>query len=479
MQRITVVLLFLLLPQLISGQGKALELLLADSSMVSSSASICILDMGKGEAVFEYNAGKSLIPASVMKLITTSAAFELLGPEYRFSTGIGYTGYLNNRTGRLDGNIIIKGGGDPALGSEYFNDHYQDFLRNWINEIRKLGIKKIEGKIITDDSRYDYQPLPAKWLWEDAGNYYGAGAYGLSVFNNTFEIHFRTSGEGSQPVITSINPEICRYDLSNQLIASGNSDNGYVFAVPYNDYGWLAGSIPANMEDFVLKAAINDPPLLLAKIIDSMLDSSGIVVSGDPSTARLEKKFTDNEMTMISEVNSPPLKDIIEILNHESVNLFAEHILKELGKVYRNNGSTKAGIEVLYKFLEDSGLDTSGFFIEDGSGMSPMNAVTAGGLAKILFFMKTGAEYYDDFYRSLPDAGKEGTLKSFFKEPVFESNLKAKSGSMTRVRSYAGYFKTMSGNEMAFGILINNFSGPSLKIVTGIEEILKEAILNK
>ena len=86
-----------------------------------------------------------------------------------------------------------------------------------------------------------------------------------------------------------------------------------------------------------------------------------------------------------------------------------------------------------------------------------MNAVTAGGLAKILFFMKTGAEYYDDFYRSLPDAGKEGTLKSFFKEPVFESNLKAKSGSMTRVRSYAGYFKTMSGNEMAFGILKSNF----------------------
>jgi D-alanyl-D-alanine carboxypeptidase/D-alanyl-D-alanine-endopeptidase (penicillin-binding protein 4) len=108
-----------------------------------------------------------------------------------------------------------------------------------------------------------------------------------------------------------------------------------------------------------------------------------------------------------------------------------------------------------------------------------MNAVTAGGLAKILFFMKTGTEHYDDFYRSLPDAGKEGTLKSYFKEPVFASNLKAKSGSMTRVRSYAGYFKTMSGNEMAFGILINNFSGPSLKIVTGIEEILKEAILNK
>jgi D-alanyl-D-alanine carboxypeptidase/D-alanyl-D-alanine-endopeptidase (penicillin-binding protein 4) len=479
MQRTAVILLSLLLPRLISGQGKALELLLADSSMASSSVSVCILDMGKEEAVFEYNAGESLVPASVMKLVTSSAALELLGPEYHFITRIGYTGNFNNRTGRLDGNIVIKGGGDPALGSAYFSDHYRNFLNDWIAEIRKLGIKRITGKIITDDSRYDYQPLPAKWLWEDAGNYYGAGVYGLSVFDNAFEIHFRTSGEGSQPVITMIDPEICRYDLSNQLIASGNSDKGYVFAAPYNDYGWMAGTVPVGREDFVLRAAINDPPLLLAKIIHSMLDSAGIVISGDPSTARLEKEFRDTDMIVIAEITSPPLKNIIEVLNHESVNLYAEHLIKELGKLFKNNGSTMAGIEVLYEFMEDSGFNTSGFFIEDGSGMSPLNAVTAGGLAEILSFMKNKTEYCNEFYRSLPDAGKEGTLKNNFRQPVFDKNLKAKSGSMTRVRSYAGYFKTMSGNEMAFCILINNFSGPSQKIVAGIEEILKETILTR
>jgi D-alanyl-D-alanine carboxypeptidase/D-alanyl-D-alanine-endopeptidase (penicillin-binding protein 4) len=479
MLRRFVIILFLLISMLLTGQEKALELLLADSSMISSSVSICILNTVNGETVYEINAGKSMIPASVLKLITSSAALELLGPDYCFKTKLGFTGSLNKRTGRLTGDIIIIGGGDPALGSEYFKEHYNNFLKTWITGIRRLGIRKVEGRVITDDSRYDYQPVPAKWLWEDVGNYYGAGAYGLSVFDNTFEIHFKTSDEGSIPVITGIVPDICRYELSNQLIVSGNSDKGYVFAAPYNDYGWLAGFIPVNREDFVLKAAISDPPLLLAQIIDKMLDSAGIEISEDPSTARLEKKFTYNDPQIISEVISPSLSEIIDVLNHESVNQFAEHLLKELGKVYKNNGTTSAGIEVLNKFLEDSGVNSTGMFLEDGSGMSPMDAVTARGLAELLLFMRAKAKHFNEFYASLPDAGKEGTLKSYFKSPVFDSNLKAKSGSMTRVRSYAGYFKTSSGNEMAFSILINNYSGPSQKIITGIEEILKETILNK
>jgi D-alanyl-D-alanine carboxypeptidase/D-alanyl-D-alanine-endopeptidase (penicillin-binding protein 4) len=474
-----VIIIFLLLSVLLNGQEKALELLLADSAMISSSVSLCILNAANDVAVCEFHAGESLVPASVLKLITSSAALELLGPDYCFKTKIGYTGNLNKRTGRLTGDIVIIGGGDPALGSEYFKEHYNDFLKNWIAGIKGLGIKKIQGSVITDDSRYDYQPVPAKWLWEDAGNYYGAGAYGLSVFDNTFEIHFKTSDEGSIPVITGIIPDVGHFELSNQLTTSGNSsDKGFIFAAPYNDYGWLAGSVPVNREDYILKASISDPPLLLAQIIYRMLDSAGIEISGNPSTARLEKKLTDIDPVIIAEIASPALKDIIEVLNHESVNLFAEHLLKEMGKVFKNSGTTAAGIEVLNNFLESSGVNTTGMFLEDGSGLSPLNAVTARGLAEMLLFMKTKAKYFNEFYASLPYAGKEGTLKNYFKNQIFDSNLKAKSGSMTRVRSYAGYIKALSGKDLIFCIIINNFSGPSSQIVSNIEEILKETIQN-
>jgi D-alanyl-D-alanine carboxypeptidase/D-alanyl-D-alanine-endopeptidase (penicillin-binding protein 4) len=477
MPRRFIITVFLLNTVIAAGQQQAAQILLNDSSMIHASASIKIMNAENGVTIFEYDPDKCLMPASVQKLITSAAALELLGPEFCFRTGLGYTGYLNSMKGLLTGNIIIAGGGDPALGSLYFKDHYRNFLKTWITDIKNLGIKKIEGKVIADDSRYDFQPVPAKWLWEDMGNYYGAGVYGLSVFDNMYEIHFRTSEEGSIPLITKFVPDVCRNLYPIFLTASGNSDNGYVFAAPYNKYGWLSGTIPVNTADFTLKASVSDPPLLIAEIFDYMLDSAGIEVTEDPSTTRLDGMISSTERVTIAEVVSPPLKKIVEVLNHESVNLYAEHLIKEMSEVYGNNGTEAAGINIVKGFLATSGVNTGGIILEDGSGMSPLNAISSGGLAELLLFMRTKGKHFNEFYASLPDAGKEGTLKNYFRDKVFESNLRAKSGSMTRVRSYAGYFKTMSGNEMVFSIIINNYCGPSSKIIKGIEEILKETIL--
>lgn len=459
-------------------QEKSSETFHADSSLMHASVSLCVANAETGDILIDYNSGISLIPASVMKIITSAAALELLGPGYTFKTGIGYTGSLNKRSGKLRGNIIISGGGDPALGSKYFPENYQNFLINWVTEMKKLGIRKITGRVITDDSYYDFLPVPAKWLWEDGGNYYGAGAYGLSVYDNTYEIHLKSLSDSSLPSITKIIPDECRFELSNFLIASGNitTDEGYVFSAPYSTSGWLAGNIPANQDDFVLKASIGDPPLLFARIINDKLKASGINISGNPSTIRLEKHYSADKVEPIAEIISPPLAEIIEVLNHESVNLFAEHLIKELGKKFKNNGSTASGAEVINEFLKNSGIDINGMFIEDGSGLSPLNAINTRELVRLLVYMKNRGKYFTEYYSSLPDAGKEGTLKNYFKDPVFDSRLKAKSGSTTRVRSFAGYFTTVSGKKMAFSIIINNYSGPSKKIISGIEENIRELI---
>jgi serine-type D-Ala-D-Ala carboxypeptidase/endopeptidase (penicillin-binding protein 4) len=479
MPRIFLILLAACLSIDLYSQDKAFGLLLSDSAMLHASVSFCVVNADNGTPVFEYNSDKSLAPASVMKVITTATALELLGPQYTFTTVVDYTGTLNNRTGQLSGNIIIRGGGDPCLGSKYFSDHYGDFIASWITEIKKLGIKKIEGRIITDDSYYDYQPVPSKWLWEDEGNYYGAGVYGLSVFDNTYEIHFKTASDSSKSFIKGIVPSQYRIDLTNSLITRGTSDEGYVFTAPYGSSGWLAGSIPVNMEDFVLKASITDPPLLLAKMLTEDLQSSGISVSEEPTTVRLEKKNISDDGVKIVETVSPALSEIIDVLNHESVNLFAEHLVKELGKKYRNSGSTASGIDVILEFLRNAGIKTDGIFMEDGSGLSPVNSINTRELVNLLFYMRNQGKYFPEYFNSLPDPGKQGTLKYNFTDHDFENRIKAKSGSMTRVRSYAGYLITLSGKPMIFGIIINNFSGPSKHIITGIEEVIKEIIMNK
>ncbi len=451
----------------------------ADSSLMHASVSLCVTDAATGSTVLEYNSAKSLVPASVQKLITSAAAIEMLGPDYTFRTQVGYSGTLDTVTGLLKGNIIIKGGGDPSLGSENFSDHYKDFLGSWTDKIISSGIKKIEGKILTDDSFYDFQPVPPKWLWEDGGNYYGAGVYGLSVFDNTYEIHLNTTSGNRRVKITGVKPAECSYMLTNRLIADGTTDEGYIFSAPYNYSGWIEGSVPPGKEDFIIKASIPDPPLLLAGILTNRLVQAGIQVSDEPSTVRKEGIKSYDNFFLLSETTSPTLAEIAVVLNHESVNLYAETFIKELGRKFANQGSTAAGVGVIMNFLKIHGISTDGLFLEDGSGLSPLNGVSSGTLSDILLFMKRDGKYFPEYFSTFPEPGKEGTLKRQFLDPAFNSRLRAKTGSMTRVRSYAGYLTTLKGNEMAFSIIVNNYSGSSAKLLMGMQEILKQIILNK
>jgi serine-type D-Ala-D-Ala carboxypeptidase/endopeptidase (penicillin-binding protein 4) len=468
----------LLIPFISYGQKNQIEKFLSDSSMIHSSVSLVIADAGTGSIIFQYNPDKSLIQASILKLITSAVALEKFGKDYTFKTSIGYSGKIRKRTGSLEGNLIIKGGGDPTLGSENFPEFYNGFIDKWIKDIKALGIKNITGRIIADDSYYDYQPVPGGWNWEDIGNYYGAGAYGLSVFDNILQIHFKTSAKGSLPVITRILPVNSGIEYENFLTTSGTDDNGYIFSVPYGNKGWIAGTIPENKEDFILKGSIPDPPLFLAKTLHQKLRDAGIKIEGKPLTTRLMADDKAEGFKVVSETISPPLSAIIKVLNQKSVNLYAEHLLKELGKVFRNSGSTTAGIEVVKEFLDDSGIKTEGIFMEDGSGLSSRDAVNSAAMVRFLYYMKKNGRFFDEYLKSLPEPGNEGTLKNYFKDPVFKSRLWAKSGSMARVRSYAGYVKTISGKEMIFCIIINNFNGSSRNVVSGIEEIIKDAIIN-
>ncbi len=471
--------IFLCFSVISSAQERSFAGFLADSSIEHASVSFCLIDATSGNTVYEKNSGVSLIPGSLMKLVTTSAAIELLGSDYRFKTSVGFTGTIDKRSGRLDGDIIIKGGGDPVLGSGNFDKYYDGFIDKWVLEIKKLGIREIKGRIVTDDSFYDYQPVPAKWLWEDAGNYYGAGAFGLSVFDNTYEIHLRTLPDSNNPVITEIMPAECSIELDNRLSASGTEDQGYVFTAPYSKTGWIEGTIPVRSGNFILSASIPDPPLLIAEILDRELEDSGVKISGEPSTSRLMQSEIIENVMPVTEIFSPPLKEIIEVLNHMSINLYAEHLVKELGRVYRNSGTTRHGLEVINEFLQEKGINKGGMFMEDGSGLSALDAVSSGEITSLLLYMKNKGKYFNEFYASLPDPGREGTFRNYFKDPIFESHLKAKSGSMTRVRAYAGYIAALSGKELIFCIIVNNFTGTSNYVISGIEEILKETILNK
>ena len=219
--RIYLLLLAILLPISLSGQiDNAILDYVSDTAFRNAGISICIRDIESKEVLAQHNKNMALTSASVMKLVTTGVALEILGPDYTYFTRVGTV--TNGRSNKTGGYIIIKGGGDPTLGSEYFSDHYGDFITKWAEAIiRETGLKEIDGCVIADASVFAYHPVAPGWSWADIGNYYGAGVHGLSAYDNMYRILFKTKGEGSIPEIFNIEPDIPELNITNELKASG------------------------------------------------------------------------------------------------------------------------------------------------------------------------------------------------------------------------------------------------------------------
>lgn len=438
-------------------------------SLKTASYSIYAMDAKTGEIICE-TAQKSLSTASVMKLVTTAVALEILGPDYTFSTSLAYSGYIDPQNGTLNGNLILIGGGDPAFYSSFFEDHYKDCFEQWIKQLKNSGIKKINGNLLIDLSSMDRTSIPGGWVWEDIGNYYGAGVSALSFGDNLYDIHFSSpKTEGKEVTIKKMNPEIDGLMLENRVRSSAiPGDHTIVYGAPGSIHQCIEGTIPTGQSDFVVKAAMPDPPLVAGQTFLRKIKENKIQLSGGIVRFPAED---NTKRTLLCTKLSPPLKDLIVPLNKESLNLFAEHLLREIGRKSSGEPSIAKGIEAYHQFCTDQGINTEGFFPVDGSGLSRSNALTSQTLVETLKYVYNSKQR-ELFLSALPIAGVDGTLRNSFKGTPLEKNVKAKTGSMARVRSIAGMLETKSKKTILFAILINNFDLTSSETSKLLESIL-------
>ncbi|WP_339736310.1 D-alanyl-D-alanine carboxypeptidase/D-alanyl-D-alanine-endopeptidase [uncultured Sunxiuqinia sp.] len=431
---------------------------------------IYLQDSETGEVLAQTDPQLSLVPGSTLKLITTATALEMLGPDFRFETQLAYSGEIKNDT--LFGDLVIVGGGDPALGSNYFKEHYLDnhFLNDWIKSLQNRNIVHITGNLVTDATIFEDQMIPNTWIWEDLGNYYGAGASGLSVYDNLYKIHFSSPQQSGEPTrIKYTNPYIPGLEFENQVKSSNiNRDLAYVFGAPKSNKHTIRGTIPKGRNDFVIKASVPDPPFLLAWELKNRMAENGLSLAGFIQ----EKKGLNHwPLHPLTRTLSPKLIDIVRVTNHESVNLFAEHLLKYLAWLTHGEGSTQKGLDVMTDFWEKQGIRMDGCFLADGSGLSHFNAITARQMVDILYYMKTNSLQSNLFFNSLPYV-PNGTLYFFNPLNFPGKSLRAKSGSMTRVRCYAGEITTQNNQHVLFAIFLNNFSCSQTEAIKLVEELL-------
>jgi D-alanyl-D-alanine carboxypeptidase/D-alanyl-D-alanine-endopeptidase (penicillin-binding protein 4) len=433
--------------QTVAPAQAALQAMSKDAQMKYASYSLTVLNAKTGEKVFSINEDMGLAPASCLKTVTAATTLSLLGTNYQYKTLLAYDGTIN-ADGELLGNLVIKGAGDPSLGSPRYQTATESaVIQSWIQAIKKAGIKKVIGKIIGDDSIFDTQTLPDGWIWQDMGNYYGAGVSGLSWRENQFDILLKPGGKPGDAVsLTGTRPNLPYLTFVNELTTgkAGSGDQAYVYLPPYSHLAYLRGTVGADEKNFTISGAIPDPAYEGAYRLDQALQEAGISSSG-VTTARVLRQLKQplpQRVTTLYTTLSPTLDKLIYWFLKKSINLYGEHLVKTLASQQSENVSTNAGVRIIREHWQQAGIDSNAINMMDGSGLSPANRITTAALSRVLFLAQK-EKWFPAYYDALPEI----------------NGIKMKDGYISNVRAYAGYITPQQGSPLLFAFIVNNFNG--------------------
>lgn len=446
-----------------------------DKDLAHANYSFCIMEAQSGKVIKEYQSELAMIPASTLKIITTSAALGILGKSFTYKTHV----YLGQKTDSITGaqkcGLLIKGSGDPSFNSSYFYHNDSLFFAPIIKSIQQQGVRQIESPIVLDVSLMDDQ-IPDHWIWSDIGNYFGAGANSLSYKDNKFSLFYDSGSPHTLATLASIAPA---YFARNMVIQStvtsaGTEDQALVFGDPDTYVRRVSGTIPANRSKYEVEAQMPQPPLFFAHELRSELTKHGIVMSDAKPVLRNTSFMLEKEKHRLIHTHvSPKLDKLAFYTNTKSNNHYAESLLKTIGAYQSGKqGSTEQGVLEVKHYWKARGVDVSGLHMVDGSGLSRANTVTTKLQATILSKLYRDSSLYAVFNASLPIAGKSGSMAQLGKGTFAEHNLRAKTGYINRVRGYCGYVKTRSGKELAFSVLFNHYDCSATEARLKIEKLL-------
>ena len=428
--------------------AQAYQNLVNDEQAKYAITSLCILDAQTGKIIFAKNENIGLATASTLKTITAATAFSILGKNFKYQTTLAYSGKIT-ADGTLQGDIIIIGSGDPTLGSWRYEKTKENVILNeWVSAIKAVGIKKIEGAVIGDDSLWGTQTMPDGWIWQDMGNYYGAGNSALAWRENQFDVKLKPGGSvGSEVNMLQTVPPMPYINVINELKTGpfGSGDNAYAYLPPYDNLAYLRGTWGMGVSKAGISLALPDPAYDAAYRLQDTLLRLNITSTKQATTARrldLAGKTLPTVSQKISTISSPDLSEIVYWFNKKSINLYGEQLLRTIAWKLGKAPSTKDGASAVINFWAAKGIDKNALNILDGSGLSPGTRVTTLAMASILFEAQK-EDWFAAYYNSFPD----------------NNGMKLKSGSINNVSAYAGYYTDSNGKKYIAVININNYNG--------------------
>ena len=436
--------------------AKAFQQFQNDSQAKHALVSLYVIDGSTGNVVFDRNADIGMAPASTQKIITSTAAYELLGRNYRYKTELGYQGILNK--GQLEGALVIKGSGDPTLGSWRWKQTSEDsVILRMQYAVKSSGIKSY-SILYSDTTGWNDETIPGGWVWEDIGNYYGAGALSMNWRENQYDLILKSGNRIGDPVqIVGTKPELNNYPIISFVTAAakGTGDNTIIYFPVNGSSGIVRGTIPVDESHFVVSGALPSGSGQFLNTLKNALAAKGIMqLSGIKiGVEQISKKPF---FPLYSE-QSPPLDSIIYWFLKKSINLYGEALAKTIAHEKGMEATTENGVELIKKFWKSKGIEETELNMHDGSGLSPLNRVTTRAQVKVLQYAQS-QPWFDGFYLALPEY----------------NGIKMKSGTISSVKGFCGYQKSKDRHQYIFSFLVNNYNGSSSAIVQKMYRVLNE-----
>jgi D-alanyl-D-alanine carboxypeptidase/D-alanyl-D-alanine-endopeptidase (penicillin-binding protein 4) len=451
--------------------SKVLDDIFNDPAFSNAHWGVVIQSLSTGEYFYRRNENKNFMPASNLKLFTTALALLQLGPDYTYKTSLYLNGKIKNE--EIKGDLILRGVGDPTITSRFYNDDALTVFNNWADSLVNMGIEVINGNIIADDDAFEEESLGNGWAWDDETYYYSAIPGGVCFNDNCIDLKIIPGEKVGRKAIIDIYPKTKYVTILNNVVTV--SDDSVTSIDFYRERNTniiqVFGTIRKSETEIKESVSINNPTKFTAQILKEVIESKGIKVKGqalDNDELGIVRDY--QKLNPLFTQVSPPLKEIVKVVNKVSHNLYAEQLIKTIGYEKLKFGSFENGLKASQNLLKQMGIDPENLQIVDGSGLSRLNLITPAQLNSLLRFMYR-SKYFNEFYESLPIAGVDGTIANRMKNTRAMNNVRAKTGYINAVRSLSGYVTTTDGEMLTFVMIANNFLVP-LKLAENIQDLV-------
>jgi serine-type D-Ala-D-Ala carboxypeptidase/endopeptidase (penicillin-binding protein 4) len=425
---------------------------------------VAVQSLARNERLVDLNPRTLMVPASVAKLVSVATASDAVGWDYRFTTTLRSTGSIEG--GVLHGDLLVVGGGDPTIGGRGGDD-----FSTWVDALKTAGIHRIDGRVVGVDDTFE-EPRPGfAWSWDDLGYSTGAIFGALNLAENRLTVTVTPGATAGVPTSLAFNVEAQDLPITNRSVtgAPGSAPLVWPEMRPNETVLTIAGSVPAGGTPATLLVSAGNPTAWFARMLRRRLVASGIDVSGPAADGDDIGIQLPDTSAILYTYRSHPLSNIVQPLLKESINLYGEAVqrLNASGPLPHTNDQALDGIK---QRLLAWGIAADGFQLVDGSGLSRRDVLTPETLLTIMVRMYDPAGE-SPWMGALPIAGVDGTLAARMKGTPGENNVRAKTGTMSNVRSLAGYARTRDGEPLAFVAIVNNFEGTGAEANAALDAI--------